>query len=242
MARVLVTRPEPDNAHTAQALRARGHAPILAPLMVMHPAADVDLGGAYAGLILTSANALRAIRHHPHFDALRVLPAYAVGEASASEARDAGFGHVIAGEGDAGALVELLVAHFRKTEPARLLYLAGAQISHDISGALRDHGIEVDMRVVYRMDEISPWPPAAAPIEIARGIDAVLHYSARSARLFCVAMREAALDARAAAHACLSEQVARVLREEGLPRVGVADRAQEKALLDALECLLSPPA
>ena len=35
--RILVTRPEPDNARTAAALQARGHTPLLAPLLRVVP-------------------------------------------------------------------------------------------------------------------------------------------------------------------------------------------------------------
>ena len=37
--RLLVTRPEPDGERTAQALRARGHAVVLAPLLRTEPVA-----------------------------------------------------------------------------------------------------------------------------------------------------------------------------------------------------------
>ena len=60
--RLLLTRPEPDAARTAAALRARGHEPIVAPLLAIEIVSDADLGaGPWAAILVTSANAVRAI-------------------------------------------------------------------------------------------------------------------------------------------------------------------------------------
>ena len=58
--RLLVTRPEPDGERTAQALRARGHAVVLAPLLRMETIAFVLPEQAFSAVVLTSANAARA--------------------------------------------------------------------------------------------------------------------------------------------------------------------------------------
>ena len=59
--RLLVTRPEPDGERTAQALRARGHAVVLAPLLRTEPVAFALPDQAFAAVVLTSANAARAV-------------------------------------------------------------------------------------------------------------------------------------------------------------------------------------
>jgi uroporphyrinogen-III synthase len=65
----------------------------------------------------------------------------------------------------------------------------------------------------------------------------VLHYSPRSAAAFVAAIRGAGLEIAALAlpQVCISEAVARVLRESGAPRLVVAEKPQETAMLDALE-------
>jgi uroporphyrinogen-III synthase len=63
---LLITRPLPDAERTAEALRARGHTVTLAPLLRVEPIADARFGpGPFAGVILTSANAVRAMQGHP---------------------------------------------------------------------------------------------------------------------------------------------------------------------------------
>ncbi|MES2752487.1 MAG: uroporphyrinogen-III synthase, partial [Pseudomonadota bacterium] len=62
---VFVTRPAPDNEKTAQALRARGYEVLLSPTMRFEAIAFRDDDDAeYDAVILTSANAIRAIENH----------------------------------------------------------------------------------------------------------------------------------------------------------------------------------
>src|SRR5271156_2738138 len=104
---VLVTRPHPDNEDTARALRERGFEVVLAPMLRFEamPLAD-DLDADFAAVIVTSANALRAVE--AQLGPLSKLPLFAVGEHTASEARRLGFDQVVSAEGDAGKLRDLL--------------------------------------------------------------------------------------------------------------------------------------
>ncbi len=109
--RLLVTRPHPDGERTAAALRARGHEVLLAELLRIETVSDVRLGpGPWSGVILTSANALRAIEQHPQRAELLRLQAFAVGRRTAEAARAAGFHEVASADGDAQDLVRLLSA------------------------------------------------------------------------------------------------------------------------------------
>ena len=98
--RVLVTRPEPDATSQAERLAARGHEPVLAPLLAIESATDVplELDGAQA-LIVTSRNALRALASHRDLATALQLPLFAVGEATAKAATELGFTTVTAGPG-----------------------------------------------------------------------------------------------------------------------------------------------
>jgi uroporphyrinogen-III synthase len=111
--RLLLTRPEPDGARTAAALRARGHDVALAPLLRMEPIACDIPDKAYGAVVMTSANAARAVATHPRRDALMALPAFTVGGRSAQAARDAGFGDVRSADGDKADLGALLRAQWR---------------------------------------------------------------------------------------------------------------------------------
>src|SRR6185437_3386521 len=114
---VLVTRPTPDNEATAAALRARGFEALLAPMLRFEALPLQDEGDAtYGGIIVTSANALRALQANPIGPALQKLPLFAVGKHTASAANEAGFAKVISADGDASALRDAIVAAAKAKE------------------------------------------------------------------------------------------------------------------------------
>jgi len=74
--RLLVTRPEPESARTAAALRQRGHAVIEAPMLRIAPVPDVVLGpGPWVAVALTSINAVAAVTANHWAEALAGRPA-----------------------------------------------------------------------------------------------------------------------------------------------------------------------
>jgi uroporphyrinogen-III synthase len=236
---ILVTRPEPDNAATADALRRRGYEVLLAPVLQFEALPfrhDDDVR--YGGVIATSSNALRAIRSHPLSGQLIDLPVYVVGGRTAEAARNAGFAKVMSADGDVTALHKLIVKAIPKRDrKVPLLYLSGSDIAGDIVTSLAGDGIMVTPLIVYRMIPVADLSDDVRSAFAAQTIDAVLHYSARSAAAFVAAVRGAAQEIAALAlpQVCLSEAVARVLREAGATRLVVAEKPQEIAVLDALE-------
>ena len=78
---VLVTRPAPDNDATADALRGRAFEPLLAPMLTFRALRfQIEEGREFRGLILTSANAMRALAASPQLARVQGLPVFAVGE------------------------------------------------------------------------------------------------------------------------------------------------------------------
>ncbi|MGP9814131.1 uroporphyrinogen-III synthase [Rhodopseudomonas sp. NSM] len=244
---MLVTRPQPDNDATAAALRAKGYDVLLAPMLRFEPVPFPDDPDAnYTGVIVTSANALRAIADQPGFARLLKLPLFAVGKHTARAARDAGFKDVIVADGDAARL-RLKVADSvrgKKKAEGALLYLAGADLSRDLAGELREDGFNVVMQTTYRMLPVPTLPGDICDEFAANRIEAVLHYSRRSARAFIDATRASGIEISALAipQCCLSESVSDVVREAGATQVMVARTPDEKALFEALDRAVGAPA
>jgi len=227
--RILITRPLPDGERTAAALRARGHEVMLTPLMQVRPVPAV-LAGNWSAVIITSANALRVLSAAQLAPLLK-LPLYAVGERSAEAARDAGFRGIRSAQGDASALIRLIEERYAN-EAAPHLYLAGVDRAADIAGALAGKGIKVETVEVYRTMTTGFPPELIAALEQSR-LDAVLHFSRRSADNFVIGARTVGLVAQALAlkHLCLSAQVAEPLTAAGARNVAVASRPDEASLL-----------
>jgi uroporphyrinogen-III synthase len=246
---ILVTRPQPDNDSTTAALRARGLEVLPAPMlrferMIVQDHHD-DADSQYGAVIVTSANALRAIDGQPVQAALLKLPLLAVGERTADAARDIGFSQVISADGDANALRDLVVARVKAKKlkkSATLLYLAGADLARDLAGELGERGFSVVTHTAYRMAPVTDLPAAVCEGFAAGTVDAVLHYSRRSARAFFAAARTNGVEISALAvpHVCLSDSVASIVRDAGATQVLLAATPDENALFAALDRAIAP--
>jgi uroporphyrinogen-III synthase len=235
--RLLVTRPEPDSERTAALLRSRGHEVTIVPLLRIEAAGQARLGtGPWAAVLLTSANAARAITSHRRFKELVGLPAYTVGARTRAAAAAAGFTPVLSADGDVDELIALVTAQ----PPAAklpLLYLAGSDRSGDLAGSLRARGLQVEIAVVYRSVMVAELRPDVRAALAAGRVDAVLHYSARSAAAFMAAALTAGIKDLIIRikHFCLSSQVAAPLIEAGAEAVAVAREPTEAALFECIE-------
>jgi len=234
--RLVVTRPQPGADRTAAALRARGHAVLVAPLLRIEAIIDAEIAaGPFAAILATSANAAAAIARHKRFAELRALPVFAVGDHSAQAMRAVGFADVRSAHGDLHDLADLVAAQLKRS--AALLYLAGAERAGDLAGALSSRGFAVKSAVIYRAVAESTFAPAARAALAAGidgGIDGVLHFSRRSAEAYVNASRAASLGAAGLerpAHFCLSAQVAEPLARAGAAAVHIAAAPTEAALL-----------
>ena len=118
MKRVLVLRPEPGATATVNRARERGLDAVAVPLFEVEAVAwEAPEAGSFDALLLTSANAVRFAGDE--LAKLRGLPAYAIGEATEEEARDAGFDIEATGEAGIDRLLDSI-------EPdLKLLHLCG---------------------------------------------------------------------------------------------------------------------
>jgi uroporphyrinogen-III synthase len=238
---VLVTRPQPDDEATAAGLRARGLEVLLAPMLRFEPVVfNDDADARYGAVIVTSANALRGIEDHLAGTRLLKLPLFAVGERTAAAARRIGFAEVIPATGDATGLRDSVLASvkaktLKKASP--LLYLAGADLARDLAGELGERGFTVVTHTTYRMIPVASLPREVCDAFAANGVEAVLHYSRRSARAFLEAARAAGVEISALAipQCCISDAVAAIVRDAGASHVLVARIPDENAVFEALD-------
>src|SRR5262249_3890690 len=180
---------------------------------------------AFGGVVMTSANAARAIAGHPRHSALAALPAFAVGRHTAEAARAAGFRDVRSAGGDRHDLAALLRD---RADRAPLLYLAG----EDRSDALDAGGAPVITVAVYRAVKAERFPRAVADALAPATLAGVLHFSQRTTEAYLDCARGLRERALAPAHYCLSRQVAAPLAAAGAAAIRIAPRPDEEALLE----------
>ena len=221
--KILVTRPEPGATATAERLRQMGFEPVLAPCLRIDPV-DAKLPENPAAILLTSGHAADALPAR-----YRAVPCFTVGDATAAKLRAAGFTAVESAAGDAGDLL-LLVAG-RRIDGLHLLAV-GEGHGQDLARQLREHGIRLIRRKIYRTRPVRGLPAPVKTALAAGEIQKALFYSAETLRAF-IRMKPpgtAALEALA-----LSPAIAAIA--QGLPwrRIRVALAPNEADLLALLK-------
>jgi uroporphyrinogen-III synthase len=194
-----------------------GLAAVAIPLFKVRPLPwEAPDAASFDGLLLTSAN---AVRHGGEsLQILRGLPAYAVGEATAEAARDAGFD--VAATGDDG--VDRLLGSI---EPdLNLLHLCGADRREP--GTIRQQLTAIP---VYRAE------PIGADVSDATGAVALIH-SPRAARRFAELAQDKASVAMAAISAAAADAAG-----PGREDVQIADLPSDEALLALAARLCNKP-
>jgi uroporphyrinogen-III synthase len=239
--RLLITRPEPDALRLRALLEEAGHEAVVEPLLSLSFAGGeaIDLDGAQA-LIATSRNALRALKAgqgaSPALAEVRHLPLFAVGKATAAEARGLGFETVVTGAGTAAELVAHIVSVL---DPANgvLIHLAGDTLAHDLAGELETQGFRVRQPVVYRMIPATSFADTTVEDLATHAIDGLLLMSPRTATIYAnlVAKHGLTRAIRTLPHFCLSDAIARRLQPLGRVPTLIAQAPRLEELLALID-------
>lgn len=231
--RVLVTRPQAEALATRSRLVALGHEAVVDPMLTITALPGAWPPGRFDAVVVTSGNAVAATAGRPEAAGLLSLPLAAVGRRTAAAARQAGFLNVTSTGRDVAALAAHVAAEW--TQPRRILYLAGSDRASDLAALLGPLGHDVTVAVVYEARKATGFGPGIEDALKSGGIDAVLHYSARTAEAFIACCGGGpGIASLAVGHVCLSRKVAGILEAAGVREVAVAERPEEDALLSLL--------
>lgn len=224
--RILLTRPEADARKSAQALGAEGFDTLIAPLFEIAPTDEEKPEGAFTALLATSAHAFDAVTSN-----ISSLPLHVVGERTAEAAQRKGF-HVAQVAADGENLARMIgqgATHF--------LYLAGRERRPELEEHLTQQGHHVTPWIVYETKSAEHFP-AQVQAALAEGrIDAVLHFSTRSAALYRSLAQDAGVERQALApvQIAISARAARELT--GAQRITIARTPDLAGLISALKAL-----
>lgn len=194
---LIILRPEPAASQTLARAKAVGLDAVCHPLFetvaVAWDAPDAEM---FTAVMMTSANAClfagAVLKQYLH------LPLFAVGEATAKAATEAGFLSVVSGESD----VARLLAHIATLGKHRLLHLSGEDVT-----SFDPIGIEIERRIVYKAQPLAPSPALVAALKMggvtmihspragSRLAEIVDHSGLSRAEISLVAISAAAADA-----------------------------------------------
>lgn len=239
--RVLLTRPQAASGETTKRLRELGHQPILLPLMQAEHYLGPTLEGlqkSHAAIALTSAEAVRVLQAlGPQLVAYLETPVFAVGDATASAARAAGFEKVEAAGGTAASMIALFGHRFRSiTSQQPLLYIAGNPRTATFEAGLAELEIPFFTVEGYAMKPLHVDEPALSAALENPPVDVVLLYSPATAKcFFSLPFTARGWNVlRRSRILCLSHNVARAVPASLQTMVAVSERPDEDSLLALL--------
>lgn len=216
--RVWITRAEPGAARTAREVVRLGHDPVIMPVLRLETRPAAPPPDDVAAVAFTSGNAVAAVTAGAL--SRRDLPVFAVGDATARAAREAGFGDVVSAGGDGSDLARLLA---ERGPRGPVLWPRAEDVAFDLAAALAGRA------------EVRPWivyGAAPTPFVAPADFEVVLVHSPRAAR--ALADRLAPDLARRRTAAAISEAAAAPLTSLPFRAVAVAARPDEPSLMAAL--------
>ncbi len=227
---VLITRPQPGSDETAARVARLDLVPVVAPVLEVR-SLPARLPKRIDAVVVTSRNALPGLP-----PALHATPLFAVGNATAAEARRIGFAQVQSADGDASALAELVRRAMPGFPRCALLHATGRGQGHALEQTLRGLGCVVHRRTLYRADPAQRLSPAAVAALHDGGLRAALFFSTETARTFVRLVTRARLERHLTGiEACAIGQPAAVaLRPLPWRRVRVAARPNQDEMLALL--------
>ncbi len=230
--RVLITRPDPGSTETARLVTALGLTPVIAPLQMVQPVAiRLPPPHRIAGVVLTSRNAIQALPPAWHG-----VPVWAVGHATATRARLAGFAQVTSADGDAVALADTIRQSIATPQATTLLLATGQGVGGPIAAMLRQSGFRVIRRIAYHISPAISLPDNAIQALSAAQPLSALFFSSEAARVFTRLVTRACLVDAMAKHEAVSISTTAAMALRSLPwrAIHVAAKPNQDAMLAML--------
>jgi uroporphyrinogen-III synthase len=197
----LITRPRDEAEALAALLARRGIEAVIEPMIeiVERHAALPDLAGVQA-ILCTSANGVRALART---SGERGLPVFAVGDATAREAREAGFHTVESAGGTVDDLTRLVAQRLLPVD-GKLLHAAGSEVAGDLTALLGARGFAIERVVLYEARAVDALTLMTARLIDDGAIDLALFFSPRAAAIFARLVEAAGVAGGLAATAAVS--------------------------------------
>jgi uroporphyrinogen-III synthase len=200
----LIIRPQPDADRDVGWLNRYGVPALASPVMIGAPvlsaslAHDLSNPADFTGIIFTSRHAVEVFAKAANAGAWIPKPAFVVGLATATAAKQAGFQDIIIGSGGGAGLVEPIrqaVADTDHINPqkANLLWPSAREISFDMAAAMHRHDIAVQRLPAYQMTTNTDLAPPVRAALAKNCISAVIAMSPRSIQILRANMDAAGL-------------------------------------------------
>ncbi len=233
MTGVLLTSTSETSAGLMPDIEAMGFEVFCAPMLEIKPLNTCTPDpGKYAGLIFTSANAVRIISRN-HQNLPKGLPVYVGGPQTKEAAVKAGFEDVVQVEGGSRGIVRYFET---RTEAGTLLHIRGNDVACPVAETLTNAGFKADNFVVYEAVPVTEFPEETMAAICNDSISHTLFLSARAGSNFAALVDDLGLGERLRAinALCLSVRVLKSIDVLPWAMTYVASRPDRESLLELL--------
>jgi uroporphyrinogen-III synthase len=229
MTTCIITRAQPGAMVTSAEIVSLGLSPIIIPAAIIKPTLQTISVENVQALLMTSGAAARSIISD---DLIRAVPVYAVGDATAEAATQAGFETVISAGGDGATLAVLAADRMNPTKGA-LLHLRGTEVAGDVTGMLTACGFETRFVEVYETQDHPEFRCNVGQALRGEGGMILLH-SPAGARRLVIALDEQKLDLRRWLAVGLSQACLSPLENKGFGGLSAAMQPDEDAMMEVV--------
>ncbi|MEH6404136.1 MAG: uroporphyrinogen-III synthase [Sneathiella sp.] len=235
--KLLITRPEETADKLADKLIHVGHEVLISPLIQIEYRDEysldnpVSLDGVQA-FVVTSANGVRGLLKVTQN---RTLPLFAVGDKSATIARQAGFENVFSAGGDVSALAALIIRQGSATA-GTYLHVGGARLAGDLEILLTQAGFKYRREILYDAKDAAHLDEVAKSALEDGSLDGILLFSPHTATVFKSVVERTGLKPhlQGVTAWCLSKNTATVIVELPFGNCFVAAKPTETSLLEEI--------
>lgn len=235
--KLLITRPEETADRLADKLTHAGHEVIISPLIHIEfretysLSNPISLDGVQA-FVVTSANGVRGLER---VTTNRTLPLFAVGDKSATIAKQAGFQTVHSADGNVDALGALILKTGQQTDGI-FLHAGGARLAGDLKDLLTNVGFKYHREILYDAVDATVLDKDAKSALEDGSLDGILLFSPHTATVFKSIVEQQGLLAhlKGVTAWCLSNNTAKVIIQLPFGKRFVAVKPTETSLLEEI--------
>ncbi|MGN7678985.1 MAG: uroporphyrinogen-III synthase [Anaplasma sp.] len=226
---LLMTRPKADSVRSKSALEKLGFDVFIEPMFeVIYLQTEALDFAPYGMVVATSRNGIGAMAQCTKERAMSILT---VGDSTMKYALSLGFTDVVSAGGTVNDLLFYLSSQVQR---ARILYVRGEVVSHDLKAAADNLGFATDEVVLYRTVPKDRFSVECLDLLSHGKISGVVFYSARTAEIFIKLIRSYSSLLQNIRAYSISENIRGILRSCPWKEVLISEYPTEESLFQLL--------
>ena len=153
---VLITRAKKDSEELVDDVTRRGAKTLISPMLEIQFCEGKELNFSnIQGILFTSSNGVRALNSRlSNLQKISSIPVFAVGEATATAAKNIGFTSINIANGNVDSLAKK-TSKILSPDKGELIHIAAHDLAGNLAGKLKNRGFCVKTEKLYRANQVT---------------------------------------------------------------------------------------